>query len=86
LLFRLKRHLFLFERAFFRLMELEYYYNQGYGHGDIKPGLSAEKFYKEFGEKKPKIIKMIAKLKYLFKLFAKRNDGHFPVDMIDSSF
>jgi hypothetical protein len=86
LLFKLKRNLFLFERAFFRLMELEYYHSQGAGQGEIKPGLSADKFFEEFGAKKPAIITMIAKLKYLFKLFAKRNDGHFPVDMVDTSF
>ncbi|MBN1798284.1 MAG: FecR domain-containing protein [Spirochaetales bacterium] len=86
LLFRLKRNLFRFERAFFRLMELEHYYKQGHGRGEIKPGLTAGQFFEEFGAKKKDIIAMIAKLKYLFKLFAKRNDGHFPVDMIDSSF
>jgi hypothetical protein len=86
LLFKLKRNLFFFERAFFRLMELEHYYKQGYGKGDIKPGLTAGQFFEEFGNKKSDIIAMIAKLKYLFKLFAKRNDGHFPVDLVDTSF
>jgi hypothetical protein len=86
LLFKLKRNLFLFERAFFRLMELESYYQEGYGKGDIKPGLSAGEFFEDFNSKKDGIITMIAKLKYLFKLFAKRNDGYFPVDMLDTGF
>ena len=86
LLFKLKRNLFRFERAFFRLLELEYYYKQGHGRGQIKPGLTAGQFFEEFGNKKADIIAMITKLRYLFKLFAKRNQGHFPVDMIDMSF
>lgn len=80
LLLRAKGNLFIFDRVYYRILELEYYFEQGYGSGDIRPGYSIKKFFDELRSKKQQIDTMVARVRYFFKLFAVRNDGHFPVD------
>jgi len=83
-LFRAKASLAIFERIYFRLLELEYYFSQGYGSGDIRPGLPIKKFFTELKAKRFEIEQIIGKMKYVMKLFALRNGGYFPVDALGS--
>ncbi|MBN1523446.1 MAG: FecR domain-containing protein [Spirochaetales bacterium] len=79
-LFKVKGNLVLFERVYFRLLELEYYYSQGYGSGDVRPGQSIKQFFEKLNELKPEIDGYLARMKYALKLYALRNGGYFPVD------
>ncbi|MBN2441615.1 MAG: FecR domain-containing protein [Spirochaetales bacterium] len=82
-LFRLRRTLFIFERVYFRLLELKSYYIQGYGKGDIKKGLSVKKFFADFDKTSKVLYKKVAKVRFVIKLYARRNDGNFPTDSAD---
>jgi hypothetical protein len=77
-LFRLRRTLFLFERVYFRLAELEGYYNQGVGRGDLRPGLSAAQFWARVESDRRDLAAKLARVRYVIKLYAERNDGQFP--------
>ncbi|MBN1699466.1 MAG: FecR domain-containing protein [Spirochaetales bacterium] len=79
-LFRLRRILFIFERVYFRLLELESYHEQGYGHGTIKPGLTTEQFFKDFNTISKELAAKAGRIRYIAKLYAKRNNGSFPVE------
>jgi hypothetical protein len=79
-LFRLRRILFIFERIYFRLLELKTYHDQGYGHGKIKPGLTTEQFFKAFDKESKELGKKVAQIRFIVKLYTKRNRGGFPVE------
>jgi hypothetical protein len=85
ILFRIRRNLFIFERIYFRLLELQTYYKQGYGKGDIKPGYSVKKFFMEFNKTSSDLHRKVAKIRFIMKLYAKRNGGRFPTDQMDES-
>jgi hypothetical protein len=80
-LLELRKILFIFERVYFRLIELEGYYHQGYGRGQIEPGLSSAAFFNRFDREKQELGEKMAELRYITKLYAKRNDGNFPTDL-----
>ena len=82
-LLKLRKILYLFERVYFRLVELEGYYRQGYGRGQIEPGLSSAAFFNRFNREKEVLGRQMAALRYLTKLYAKRNDGVFPTDLLE---
>jgi hypothetical protein len=82
-LFRIRRTLFIFERVYFRLLELQNYYKQGYGKGELEHGLSVKKFFMEFNRTSKELHKRVAKVRFIMKLYAKRNDGQFPTDITD---
>ncbi len=84
-LFAIRKVLFIFERVYFRLVELEYYYKQGYGRGLIQPGLSSANFFMRFKQEKSELRKKIAKVRYIIKLYARRNEGSFPTDLFEGS-
>jgi len=84
-LFKAKAALVIFERVYFRLLELEYYFSQGYGSGDVKPGLSIKQFFTQLEAKKAEIERAIATIKFVMKLYALRNGGYFPVDAMGLS-
>ncbi len=77
-LFRLRRTLFVFERVYFRLAELEGYYRQGFGQGELRPGLSAAQFWTRVAADRRDLTAKMARVRYVIKLYAKRNDGEFP--------
>jgi hypothetical protein len=82
-LLKLRKILYIFERVYFRLVELEGYYRQGYGRGQIEPGLSSAAFFNRFNREKDQLGRQMAALRYLTKLYAKRNDGVFPTDLFE---
>jgi hypothetical protein len=82
-LLELRKILYIFERVYFRLVELEGYYREGYGRGQIEPGLSSAAFFNRFDREKQELGEKMAELRYITKLYAKRNDGNFPTDLLE---
>jgi hypothetical protein len=82
-LLELRKILYIFERVYFRLVELEGYYRQGYGRGQIEPGLSSAAFFNRFNREKQELVENMAELRYITKLYAKRNNGNFPTDLFE---
>jgi hypothetical protein len=82
-LLELRKILYIFERVYFRLVELEGYYHQGYGRGQLEPGLSSSAFFKRFDLEKQVLGKKMAEIRYITKLYAMRNDGNFPTDLFE---
>jgi hypothetical protein len=82
-LLELRKILYIFERVYFRLIELEDYYREGYGRGQIEPGLSSAAFFNRFDREKQELGEKMAELRYITKLYAKRNDGNFPTDLLE---
>jgi hypothetical protein len=84
-LLTIKRILFIFERVYFRVAELQSYFNEGTGkNAMISSSLSAKTFFADFEREKLVLAKKTALVKYVMKLFAKRNDGSFPTGEEDS--
>jgi len=82
-LFALRKNLYMFERVYFRLQELNTYYEQGYGRGSIGSGVSAVAFFQEFNRDKKSLSSKMAKVRYVTKLYALRNNGNFPTDLFE---
>ncbi len=77
-LFRIRRVLFLFERVYHRLSELHRYFEEGYGAGEVSPGLSTAEFFRGFLSQRQDLSNKVRKVRYIMKLYAKRNGGSFP--------
>ena len=77
-LFKIKRTLFIFERIYFRLLELEKYFKEGYGRGTVKESLTSGDFFGEFQKNQVNLMKRMSFIRYVFKLYAKRNNGYVP--------
>lgn len=82
-LLALRKILFLFERIYFRLQELEAYHEQGYGRGQVRPGLSTAGFFLQFDQEAKGFRDKMAQVRYITKLYAQRNDGAFPTDSFE---
>ncbi|MBN2738413.1 MAG: FecR domain-containing protein [Spirochaetales bacterium] len=87
-LFKLRRVLFMFEKVYFRLVELKGYYDEGLGRGEIKPGVNAGDFFKKFAAEQKVLKEKVGKVKSVMKMYAIRNNGFFPTDAFndDSGF
>jgi hypothetical protein len=79
-LLRLRKTLFVFERVYYRLNELEGYYTQGIGRGDLRPGLPAAQFWRRFAEESRDLAAKMARVRAVVRMYARRNDGQFPVE------
>jgi hypothetical protein len=77
---QLRRILFVFERFYFRLAELEDYYRQGYGQGTLEGPLTSQAFFDAFDRDRQVLARRMAEVRYVIKLYAKRNEGAFPTD------
>jgi hypothetical protein len=82
-LLELRKILYIFERVYFRLVELEGYYRQGYGRGQIGSGLSAAAFFNRFDREKQMLGEQVAEIRFITKLYAMRNNGNFPTDLLE---
>jgi hypothetical protein len=80
---QLRRILFVFERLYFRLAELEDYYRQGYGQGALEGPLTSRAFFEAFERDRQKLARRMAEARYVVKLYAKRNEGALPADRGD---
>ena len=78
-LFEIRGVLFIFERIYYRLLELHSYFQQGFGRGQIKPGLSAAIFFERLTAQQKDLHEKIGGVRYIMKLYALRNDGELPL-------
>jgi hypothetical protein len=81
-LFALRAQLVIFEKIYYRLVELHGYYKQGYGKGNIKAGLSVKTFFTRFEREQKELKQKMAVIKHVIKMYARRNGGTFPADGI----
>jgi len=77
----LRKSSFLFEKVYYRLVELREYYKQGMIRGDLGNGMTAEQFFRRFDNEAVDLEEKMNVFRHTLKLFAKRNDG---VSIIDS--
>jgi hypothetical protein len=79
-LLELRKVLFVFERIHFRLSELEEYWRQGYGEGTLEGSLTTRAFFQALDRDREVLERRMAEVRYLTKLYARRNQGAFPTD------
>jgi len=79
-LLELRKVLFFFERVYFRLSELQDYYRQGYGEGTLEGGLTSRAFFQALDRDRSVLERQMAEVRYVTKLYAKRNQGVFPTE------
>jgi hypothetical protein len=79
-LLELRRVLFVFERVHFRLSELEEYYRQGYGEGTLEGSLTSRAFFQALDRDRAVLERRMAEVRYITKLYARRNQGAFPTE------
>lgn len=76
-IYEIQKTLFWFKHVYFRLSQLKRYHDQGFGKGNIRAGYTTTDFFNSFS--KADINSRLADLGYIFKLYAKRNEGSVPV-------
>jgi hypothetical protein len=81
-LLKVKIYLTVFEPLYFRLVDLQYYYSQGYGSDDP----AVKKYFAEFDGQKKDVEEMLVFIRYCIRLYADRNDGYFPLDDFADGF
>ena len=74
-LLNLRRVGFIFERVYFRLLELEDYHRQGFGTGALGNGMTADQFFRRRRNEGPDLEERMNLTRYSMKLYAKRNGG-----------
>jgi hypothetical protein len=79
-LFRIRGTLFLFERVYFRLVELSDYNTQGWGKGSISAGVSSDQFFQKMAKDRKDLESRMADVRYVTKMYADRNEGSAPTD------
>jgi len=84
-LLELRKVLFLFERVYFRLNELQEYYRQGYGEGTLEGSLTSRAFFLSLDRDRRVLERQMAEVRYVTKLYAKRNQGIFPTEREEES-
>jgi hypothetical protein len=77
-LMKIQKSLFWMERVYFRLMKIRKYHDQGFGVGEIKPGLTTKDFFAALGNSG--FENKLARVLFIHKLYAKRNGGSTPLD------
>ena len=83
-LFQLRKSSFLFEKVYYRLLELREYYKQGMIRGDLGNGMTAEQFFRRFDNEAVDLEEKMNVFRHTLKLFAKRNDGVSILDTIEN--
>jgi hypothetical protein len=82
-LFRLRRTLFIFERVYARLLEMKEYHDQGFGRGTLWLGLTSTQFFQRLERDRRDLEGKMAKVRYVARLYALRNDGRVPTGSFD---
>lgn len=83
-LLNLRKSSFLFEKVYYRLVELREYYKQGMIRGDLGNGMTAEQFFRRFDNEAVDLEEKMNVFRHTLKLFAKRNDGVSIIDTLEN--
>lgn len=70
--------LFMFERIYYRLLELREYYDQGYGRGIMSNGQSSAAVFRQLDREHALLDSQMSMVRYITKLYAERNGGDVP--------
>lgn len=81
-LLKLRATLFVFERVYFRLIELEEYHRDGYGRGRLTGGTTTDDFFARVAGERGQLAKRLSRVQYAARLYAARNDGEFPAGLL----
>ncbi|WP_162180221.1 FecR family protein [Spirochaeta lutea] len=82
-LLAMRRVLAQWERVYYRVVELRDYL-QGNGGVVIRRGMSATQFYRQVQEEQELLAGRMQEVRYILKLYAKRNEGRSPVDVFEN--
>ncbi|MGO9309798.1 MAG: hypothetical protein ACLQDL_12330, partial [Spirochaetia bacterium] len=83
LLADLRETQYLLERVHYRLVALKDLHDQGIGDGDIRKGLTVKEFFERFEKDRAALELRLADVRYVTKLFARRNSGLDPTVVAD---
>jgi hypothetical protein len=83
LLADLRETAFLLERVHYRMIRLRELHEQGFGHGDIRKGLSTGEFFQRFDQDRKGLELRLAGVRHVLKLFTHRNRGLDPTVIAD---
>jgi len=83
LLADLRETQFLLERVHYRLVDLKELHDLGLGHGEIRKGLTTKEFFERFEKDRAALELRLADVRYVTKLFARRNSGRDPTVVAD---
>jgi len=70
---RLQKTMFWLAPLDARLAVLKAYHDEGYGRGDLVAGASTERFFQEFEKNRPQLIRDMAFVRMVTRLYAIRN-------------
>ncbi len=74
-LFKLKRILFIFERIYYRLLELRSYHEEGFGRGALADGTTTTQFFNMLENEKRELARRVAMVRFVMKLYTERSDA-----------
>lgn len=78
---KLRRVSVHFERAYYRLNQIDELYGEKIPPQQlIRPGVTVAQFFQTFHDDKEGLAQKLADIQFIGKLYAKRNDGSFPLD------
>jgi hypothetical protein len=77
--YKLRKELFWLERAYYRLLVLKTYLSDE--NGNIEPGVTSKAFFDSLSS--DDLENKLAQIRFLHKLYAKRNDGSVPLESVD---
>jgi hypothetical protein len=75
--------LFMFERIYYRLLELKEYYDQGYGRGVMSNGQNSSAVFRQLERERALLDSQMSMVRYITKLYAARNGGDVPGGLMD---
>jgi hypothetical protein len=74
-LFDLKRILFIFERIYYRLLELRSYHEEGFGRGALADGTTTTQFFNMLENERRELARRVAMVRFVMKLYTERSDA-----------
>jgi hypothetical protein len=80
-LLRLRAVLFMYERVYYRIVDLYGLFQEGIGSGTITQGLDAARFFRQFRDEQSTFAQRMIEVRYILKLYALRNEGRSPLDI-----
>ena len=80
-LMAIRRVLFLFERVYYRLDEVQSYLDAGALSARLSSGMTVRDFLRAFGTEKTELERKTAEYRFALRLFADRNDGQDPFSL-----
>jgi len=79
-LFKIRANLFMFERVYLRLSQISEMLGTGVPAGTTEDGRTFQAFLEDFNDEKEELAARVDDVNFIIKLYAKRNDGGFPLE------